>query len=187
MTTILVKDNVMYGDGQMTGSYISDYNTKKIKNYGCAIVGGAGRWSSVVKFHDWVYDKLISEEAQNSYPDTRVMLPKDMVEDDFQGLVLYADGTLFEFEGGNNTFEVSQPRAIGSGSPYAIACALNGIDGVKCIETAIHLDVYTGGEIQIESFPEEKVIKSKTQLSRMTKEQILEYFDVQGDPDDNED
>lgn len=185
MTTILVKDNVMYGDGQMTGAYVSEYKAKKIKNYGCAIVGGAGRWASVVKFHDWVYDKLLTEEAQTTYPETMVVMPEDLVEEDFAGLILYPDGRVIEFEGGGNSFEVNQPVAIGSGSPFAMACALNDIDGVKCIETAIHLDVGTGGEIQVERFPEEEEPKTIEELQAMSKEEILAHF-IGGEEEQND-
>lgn len=186
MTTILVKDNVMYGDGQMTGAYVTEYKAKKIKNYGCAIVGGAGRWASVVKFHDWVLNTLITEEAKTTYPETLIIMPEDLVEEDFSGLILYPDGRVIEFEGGGNSFEVNQPVSIGSGSPFAIACAINDIDGVKCIETAIHLDSGSGGEIQVESFPEEEEPKTVEELEAMSKEELLALF-IGEEENDNED
>ena len=159
-----------------------------LRSYGVWIVGGAGRWASVVKFHDWVYDKLLTEEAQSTYPETMVVMPEDLVEEDFAGLILYPDGRVIEFEGGGNSFEVNQPVAIGSGSPFAMACALNDIDGVKCIETAIHLDVGTGGEIQVERFPEEEEPKTIEELQAMSKEELLAHFiGEEEEQNDNED
>lgn len=134
MTTILVKDNKMFGDGQMTGGYISSYQTKKVVNFGGAIVGGAGRWSHVVKFHQWVYDNLLAEVAQQDHPYVTIAMPEKMVDDDFLGLVLYPDGKLIQFEGCDNSYEVEQPAAIGSGAEFAIAAAWNGIDGSNALK-----------------------------------------------------
>lgn len=176
MTTILVNDNKMYGDGQMTGQHISSYKTKKIVNFGSAIVGGAGRWASVVKFHQWVYENLIAQVAQEDHPLANIMMPEDMVEDDFMGLVLYQDGTVVMFEGCKNAFEHEQPVAIGSGADFAIACAHNGLDGKVAIETAAYFDTGTGGEIQVESFEEEEPIVSVEEMQDWTKEEILAYL-----------
>ena len=176
MTTILVKDNTMFGDGQCTGQYISSYNTKKIANFGSAIVGGAGRWSSVVKFQQWVYEILTAQAAQEDHPFASVMMPEDMVEDDFIGVVLYPDGVVIMFEGCKNSYEHEQPLAIGSGADFAIACAHNGLDGETCIKTAIHFDTGSGGEIQVEGFAEEEPIVSVEDMQDWSKEEILAYL-----------
>uniref|UniRef100_A0AB39AJP4 HslV family peptidase n=1 Tax=Vibrio phage P018-4 TaxID=3229728 RepID=A0AB39AJP4_9CAUD len=175
MTTILVNDNKMYGDGQMTGQHISSYKTKKIVNFGTAIVGGAGRWASVVKFHQWVYENLVAQVAQEDHPFANIMMPEDMVEDDFMGLVLYPDGTVIMFEGCKNSFEHEQPVAIGSGADFAIACAHNGLDGKVAIETAAYFDTGTGGEIQVEDFDndEDEPFYSKEDFEDKSKEEIL--------------
>lgn len=175
MTTILVNDNKMYGDGQMTGQHISSYKTKKIVNFGTAIVGGAGRWASVVKFHQWVYENLVAQVAQEDHPFANIMMPEDMVEDDFMGLVLYPDGTVIMFEGCKNSFEHEQPVAIGSGADFAIACAHNGLDGTVAIETASYFDTGTGGEIQVEDFDndEDEPLYSKEDFEDKSKEEIL--------------
>lgn len=175
MTTILVNNNKMYGDGQMTGQHISSYKTKKIVNFGTAIVGGAGRWASVVKFHQWVYENLVAQVAQEDHPFANIMMPEDMVEDDFMGLVLYPDGTVIMFEGCKNSFEHEQPVAIGSGADFAIACAHNGLDGTVAIETAAYFDTGTGGEIQVEDFDndEDEPLYSKEDFEDKSKEEIL--------------
>lgn len=172
MTTILVKDNKMYGDGQMTAGYISSYETKKIVNYGSAIVSGAGRWSHVVKFHQWVYDNLVAEAAQQEHPYVTIHMPEKMVDDDFLGLVLYPDGTVIKFEGCDNSYEVTQPVAIGSGEEFAISAAWNGIDGEQCIQTAIHFDTGSGGEVQVEGFDEEVEV-SVDKLESLDKETLI--------------
>jgi len=175
MTTILVNNNKMYGDGQMTGQHISSYKTKKIVNFGTAIVGGAGRWASVVKFHQWVYENLVAQVAMEDHPFANIMMPEEMVEDDFMGLVLYPDGTVIMFEGCKNSFEHEQPIAIGSGADFAIACAHNGLDGEIAIQTAAYFDTGTGGEIQVEGFDseEDEPLYSKEDFEDKSKEEIL--------------
>jgi ATP-dependent protease HslVU (ClpYQ) peptidase subunit len=172
MTTICVKDNVMYGDGQCSGQHISSYSTKKIVNLGSAIVGGAGRWSHVVKFHQWVYENLLVEEAQKDHPLVRINMPEDMVDDDFTGLVLYPDGTVLKFEGCHDSFEVEQPIAIGSGADFAISCLYNDLSGEQAIETASYLDPFTGGEIQVESFAEHEEL-TEEEIRAMPHEELL--------------
>lgn len=165
----------MYGDGQMTGQHISSYKTKKIVNLGTAIVGGAGRWASVVKFHQWVCENLVAQAAQEDHPFANIMMPEDMVEDDFMGLVLYPDGTVIMFEGCKNSFEHEQPVAIGSGADFAIACAHNGLDGKVAIKTAAYFDTGTGGDIQVEDFDneEDEPLYSKEDFEDKSKEEIL--------------
>ena len=172
MTTIAVVDNKVYGDGQTTAHRITGYNTKKIVNFGGAIVAGAGRWSHVVKFQQWVYENLIAEQAQMDHPEVRIAMPEKMVDEDFLGLVLYQDGTLLKFEGCDNSYEVQQPHAIGSGEDFAIACLHNGLSGEQAIETAIYFDTGSGGEIQVEGFDEEEEL-TEEDIRAMSHEELL--------------
>lgn len=174
MTTIAVVDNKVYGDGQMTSHRIGSYRTKKIANFGVAIVAGAGRWSHVVKFQQWVYENLLAEQAQMDHPEVAIAMPEKMVDDEFLGLVLYKDGTLLKFEGCDNSYEVEQPCAIGSGEDFAIACLHNGLSGEDAIKTAIHFDIGSGGEIQVETFEEEEEL-TEEDIRAMSHEKLLSF------------
>lgn len=184
MTTIAVVDNKVYGDGQTTAHRITGYNTKKIVNFGGAIVAGAGRWSHVVKFQQWVYENLIAEQAQMDHPEVRIAMPEKMVDEDFLGLVLYQDGTLLKFEGCDNSYEVQQPHAIGSGEDFAIACLHNGLSGEQAIETAIYFDTGSGGEIQVEGFDEEEEL-TEEDIRAMSHEDLLKLV-LGGDGEEEE-
>lgn len=184
MTTICVNGNKMYADGQMTGQHISSYTTKKIVNLGTAIVGGAGRWSHVVKFHQWVYENLLAEQAKTEHPYVQISMPEDMVDDDFLGLVLYPDGTVLQFEGSKDSYEVQQPCSIGSGADFAVACLHNGLSGEEAIATAIHFDTGSGGEIQVESFEEEEEL-TEADIRAMSHEDLLKLvLGGEGDVED---
>lgn len=173
MTTVVVHNNTVYADGQATGNFISSKKTKKILNLGTAIVAGAGRWSHVVKFQNWIADTLSSQEVQELNPHITVNMPEKMVAEDFEGLVLYPDGVVIKFEGCDNSFEVEQPVFLGSGGELAAGCMFGCSDGYKAIEAAIELDPFSGGEIQVETFdaPEEELTKEV--LSNLSKEEIL--------------
>ena len=174
MTTIVVDNNVVYGDGQSTsGDTITSYNVKKIANLGTAIVAGAGRWSHVVKFQQWVSDNIAAEHAQLNHPEVEIAIPEKMVAEDFLGIVLYPDGTVLMFEGCNDYYEVEQPISIGSGSVFALGALAVGSDGVAAVEAAIQLDPYTAGEIQVEGFEEEPEGITKELIEGLTKEEII--------------
>lgn len=173
MTTVVVHNNTVYADGQATGNFISSKKTKKILNLGTAIVAGAGRWSHVVKFQNWIADTLSSQEVQELNPHITVSMPEKMVAEDFEGLVLYPDGVVIRFEGCDNSFEVEQPVFLGSGGELAAGCMFGCGDGYKAVEAAIELDPFSGGEIQVETFDEPEEELTKESLSGLSKEEIL--------------
>jgi len=175
MTTVVVANNKVYADGQMTSHMISSYETKKIVNLGKAIVAGAGRWAHVVKFQQWVADTLAAEEVQELNPHVFVNMPEKMVAEDFQGAVLYPDGRVICFEGCDNSFEMKQPVFLGSGAEIAAGCLYACDDGVKAIEAAIHYDSGSGGEIQVEGF-DELIELTDEDLVGMDKEQLIAFI-----------
>ena len=175
MTTVVVANNKVYADGQMTSHMISSYETKKIVNLGKAIVAGAGRWAHVVKFQQWVADTLAAEEVQELNPHVFVNMPEKMVAEDFQGAVLYPDGRVICFEGCDNSFEMKQPVFLGSGAEIAAGCLYACVDGVKAIEAAIHYDSGSGGEIQVEGF-DELIELTDEDLVGMDKEQLIAFI-----------
>jgi hypothetical protein len=174
MTTVVINNNTVYADGQSTSTMITSYNVKKIVNIGKAIIVGAGRYSHVVKFHEWATDMIEAGHAQEAFPHVAIGMPEKMVDEDFLGAVLYPDGVVVLFEGCDNYYEVEQPVFLGSGGDYAAGAIHSGADGVTAIEVAIKLDPFTGGEIQVESFEEELEPLSREDLEIMSKEDILD-------------
>lgn len=173
MTTVVIHNNKVYADGQSTATMITSYNVKKIVNIGKAIIVGAGRYSHVVKFHQWATDMIEAGHAQEEFPHVNIGMPEKMVDEDFLGAVLYPDGTVLLFEGCDNYYEVEQPVFLGSGGDYAAGAIHSGADGVTAIEVAIKLDPYTGGEIQVEGFEEIEPPLTREELEVLSKEDIL--------------
>ena len=174
MTTVVIHDNKVYCDSQATaGSMISDYDVDKAVNLGQCIVVGAGRWSHVVKFQNWVADNVMAEIAQQEHPYAQVQMPEEMVEDDFQGAILYPDGVVVMFEGARDSYECNQPVFLGSGTSFAAGAIAAGADGVQAVMAAIQLDPYSGGDVKVEGFEEAPQPLTKESLSELSKEDIL--------------
>ena len=174
MTTVVINDNKVYCDTQATaGNMITDYNVKKALNLGSCIVVGAGRWSHVLKFQDWVAECMMAQAAQQEHPYVNIQMPEEMVDDDFMGAVLHQDGVVELFEGCKDSYETSQPVFLGSGGCFAAGAIKAGSDGVAAIKSAIELDPYSGGEVVVESFSEGKRQVTKEELLNMSKEDII--------------
>lgn len=174
MTTVVINDNKVFCDSQATaGSMITDYDVQKAVNLGTCIVVGAGRWSHVLKFQDWVAECVMAQIAQQEHPYVNINMPEEMVDDDFMGAILYQDGVVELFEGCKDSYETSQPVFLGSGAAFAAGAIKGGVNGVAAVEAAIHLDPYSGGEVKVEEFVESKRQITKEELSSMSKEDIL--------------
>ena len=174
MTTVVITDNKVFCDSQATaGHMITDYDVKKAVNLGHCIVVGAGRWSHVLKFQDWVAECLMAQVAQQEHPYVTIQMPEEMVDDDFMGAVLHQDGTVELFEGCKDSYETSQPVFLGSGGSFAAGAIKSGADGINAIKAAIELDPYSGGEVKVEEFPPQKQQITKEDLVSMSKEDII--------------
>lgn len=190
MTTVAIKDNIIACDGLATlGGMITDYDAKKIAEVGGCLVSGAGRWASVLKFQNWFADVMNHEIAQQENPYIQVVMPEDMVEDDFLGLVLYPDGVVYMFEGGQYSYEVKQPVSIGSGSPYALAAMKAGCSAEEAIGIACDMDCYSGGNIQVFELEQPQEGLTEEKFDEMSKEDLKELLfgkPLEGLEDDNE-
>ena len=184
MTTVVITDNKVYCDSQATaGGMITDYNVNKALNLGHCIVAGAGRWSHVVKFQQWVADNVLADIAQQEHPYVNVQIPEELVEEDFQGAILYPDGVVVMFEGGRDSFECEQPVYLGSGSSFAAGAITAGADGETAVQTAIYLDPYSGGDVKVEEFEKQAAPVTKESLAELSKEEILEKLFPQPNDD----
>ena len=174
MTTVVINDNKVFCDSQATaGSMITDHDVQKAVNLGTCIVVGAGRWSHVLKFQDWVAECVMAQIAQQEHPYVNINMPEEMVDDDFMGAILYQDGVVELFEGCKDSYETSQPVFLGSGAAFAAGAIKGGASGVAAVKAAIHLDPYSGGEVKVEEFAEGKRQITKEELASMSKEDIL--------------
>lgn len=74
---------------------------------------------------------------------------------DFEAIVMTADGEIFHYEGANGSLITDQVFAIGSGAPHALSamCAMERIgyepSAVLAVEVAIEIDPGSGGPIQV--------------------------------------
>lgn len=177
MTTVVVKDNIMAADGRATiGDMIFRENIQKILNYNGILIGGAGSLSSIKKFQKWFADTTDSTLAAEDYPQVNIELPAELVEDDFTALVLYPDGSLFQFFGCSTIIEVEQPCAIGSGMQFATAAMDAGASAEEAVRIATQRDVYSGGEIKTFELEADPVAITRETLKDLSKEEILELL-----------
>lgn len=109
MTVIVANKECMYADSQLSEGTIITTGYKKIEQSGDVIAGGAGEYTSVVKFLKWVKEGMDPENIPS-------------LDEDFIGLVLTKKGKLLLVEQDMYPIELEEPHAaVGSGSEYAIA------------------------------------------------------------------
>lgn len=177
MTTIALKDNHMASDGQVTlGNRIDSYNQRKVFEVEGCLVGFAGRFSSALRFLDWFGERMRSISVQNMHPEVIVSIPDNLVDEDFQAIVVYPDGDTYLFEGGDRAFKINQPYSIGSGSDFAIAAMKAGNTAEEAINIAKDLDTHSGGETFVVQLPEEEEDYTREDLEAMSKEELLELL-----------
>lgn len=174
MTTIALKDNVMVSDGQVSlGNRIDSYDQQKVFEVEGCLIGFCGRLSSALRFLKWFEDHMKSLVVQTSYPEVVVAMPDNLVDEDFQAIVVYPEGETYLFEGSERAFKIKQPYSIGSGSDYAIAAMRAGASAEEAINVTKDLDVYTGGHTFVVTLPKLEPEYTKEDLKKMSKEELL--------------
>lgn len=107
--TVVVTDRVsMVADSQITDDGLVSTGYRKVmKTPGGMLVGGAGDYTSVLKFFRWVIDGMDMDNPPH-------------LLGDFCALVLLPDGRLFYMTSDLFPMELNEPYAcIGSGGNYA--------------------------------------------------------------------
>lgn len=161
MTTITYRDRKIASDGQVSfGDRIEQYNLKKVRKINGCLVGGAGRLASVLQFFTWFQEWSDAQQVQGDAPHVKVFVPEGIDDEDFNGLVVFADEVVFFYEGGKKSYELTGQNyfAIGSGADFALAAMDAGASADEAIAVAINRDVYSGGEIfteELDAEPEE--------------------------------
>lgn len=179
MTTVVVANNRVVTDSlACIGHTKTNYDAVKAMVVGEYIIAGAGRMTSIYKFFDWFQDKLSHEEALQKYPYLNVIFPADLVEQDFTGVVLLADGGVLIYEGGSAALESTQPVTIGSGGEFALAALYAGAEPEEAVEIAIKMDCFSGGGIVTYEIEEPVVIPQlvKEDLNKLTKKQLIDML-----------
>lgn len=179
MTTIAYRDRVLASDGQVSwGDRIDNYNLKKVRKINGCLVGGAGRLASVLQFFDWFQEWSDAQQVQGDAPHVKVFVPEGINDEDFIGLVIFADEIAFMYEGGKKSYqlELNGYFAIGSGSDYALAAMDSGASAEEAVAVAIKRDVYTGGEIFTEELDPEPQELTREMAEGMGKEELIKLI-----------
>lgn len=176
MTTVAVRGNVMASDAQITmGDMIINTTTQKIFPVGGCLVGISGGLCSAMEFIEWFGAKMEAQLAQEDYPYVTVMPPEDLLDPAFHCIVLYPDGSIFEFFSCKDVIEHKEGYyAVGSGMPYALSVMDNGGSAEEAIRVAIKRDVSSGGEVNVVTLEEELPPLTEEDLRGMTKDEIME-------------
>ncbi len=175
MTTIAYKDGIMVGDGQITRyeSLIESTTCVKVRNIGGTLVGGAGNGTSIMKFFDWYADNVETAWAQTEYSNLNILPPEDLVEEDFQALVISPCGAAFEYIGTKNILPITEEyAAIGSGCVYAYPLMDAGLTAKEAVEGAIKRCPFSGGDLTEVTFEEEEEV-TEEELRSMSHEDLL--------------
>lgn len=176
MTTLVYANGTMAADGQVTryDSLIESTTFVKVRKIGGHLVGGCGSGISILKFFDWLEDTLEVEYIQKEFPFVDVLPPKDMVEEDFQAIVVTPEGSIFEYVGTKNVFPVSDPYiSVGSGCFFAYPLLDAGYTARQAVEGAIKRDPYSSGLITEVSLEAPVPPLTKELAEQMTKEELF--------------
>lgn len=176
MTTIAYRDGIMASDGKITsGDRIDWLDLKKVRKINNCLIGGAGRLRSVFAFFDWFERWSDAQVVQGQAPHVDVFIPEGIDDEDFYGLVVFSDGTIFHYEGGKYSYEIPGEKytSIGSGSYYALAALDAGVSAEEAVKIASGRDVFTGGQIFVEQLDIEPEDITLEEAQAMTKEELL--------------
>ncbi len=131
MTTIAVRDGIMAADSAIVDGGICVGSVPKLHRISCGVMGGAGKWSEVLMFRDWL---------DECGPDPKTF-PDKIRDTDTSVLLLCKDGRLLCLEG-RSQWEIDAPyQAIGTGFQIALGAMAAGASAERAVEIACDLDV----------------------------------------------
>lgn len=176
MTTITYRNRKIASDGQVSfGSRIDTTTLKKVRKINGCLVGGAGRLASVLQFFDWFQEWSDAQQVQGDAPHVKVFVPEGIDDEDFNGLVVFADEVVFMYEGGKKSYQLTGENyyAIGSGSDFALAAMDAGAEADEAVAVAISRDVYSGGQIFVEELDPEPTELTREVAEGMEKGELI--------------
>lgn len=190
MTTIAYRDRQIASDGQATcGDRIDQLDMKKVRKINGCLVAGAGRLTSVLQFFEWFQEWSDAQLVQGESPHVKVFVPEGLNDEDFSGLVVFTDGVVFLYEGGRNSYEVTDRGyiSIGSGSDYALAAMDAGASAEEAVKVAIKRDIYSGGQVFIEELDPEPEEITREMAEGMEKEELIQLIFGSGEKEEDSD
>lgn len=139
MTAIAYKGGLMAADTATFDGDAIPYHIKKIWRVRGSLVASAGQSSACMAFRDWYA--------------TGKDVPFERHTDDFDGLVVQADGVVLRMSGQYGQFlRYDAPfHAIGAGTEMLIGAMAAGATAPQAVEIAIKWSRYAGGGVQVET------------------------------------
>jgi len=140
MTTIAIKDGVVASDSMQTGYFIDQVNavkTKKLKRISdcqTVIVGGAGTFSEVHQFMDWVEYSCNKEDYISSN------------DRDSTLFVVDSEG-VWKYDTYYKPIYSGKMSAFGSGAQFAMGAMMAGATAEEAVRIAIELDTNSGRDV----------------------------------------
>lgn len=133
MTTIATDGRSIAADGLVTsnGTIFGTTFAKIAKLKDGRIAGSAGSAFDIEPFQAWL-------ESGGDFPN---------VEDNFDALVIYPDGSCRSFDGKGRSVPEQVPTACGSGRELAIGAMMAGASPKRAVKIASTRDCCTGGKI----------------------------------------
>ncbi|MGI9493092.1 MAG: hypothetical protein ACR2QF_11900 [Geminicoccaceae bacterium] len=146
MTTIALRDGIMVADGlSVAGDLVKSTTEKKIirLNYRQSLVACCGRCSCIERF---------LEALSNAGHDDKTLSKDLKVEEGFHAIEARQNGEVWIWEDGLNAYQQNQEfHAIGTGFELAWGAMQMGATAEQAVIVAAKCNIYTGGEIQVET------------------------------------
>ena len=120
--------------------------TTKIVHIGDALYAFAGLSSAKAALIQW--------HASGADPDKQPKFATGPTYDWYMLVIRAGAPTRYYHEGSPYGVEIDPPFALGSGGDYALGAMGAGADAKEAVVIATHLDVKTGGEIQVVNIAE---------------------------------
>lgn len=141
MTTIAYDGHTLASDSQVGDDVTKDpYGVKKIWKVGEFIIGCYGRYTSAIRFVDWVKSGMPDDARPSGLGD-------------FGAIVIKSGKRPVFYEDGVTPISLRGPLATGgSGGHYAMAAMLAGATAPEAVKIACRLDPSSGGAVQKLSF-----------------------------------
>lgn len=179
ITTIIYANRKILSDGQMSfGDRVDSLSVKKVRKINGCLVAGAGRLASIYLFFDWFQNWSDAQVVQSESPHVQVLVPEGIDDEDFTGLVIFPDETIFLYEGGKKSYQLSDVSyyAIGSGADFALAALDAGATPEEALAVAIKRDCFSGGDTFVEELDEEEEELTREKAESMDKEDLLDFI-----------
>ena len=139
MTTIATDGDTMAADGLMSGNgtVFSTEEVKLVQLKDGRIAGVCGSCYNAAPFLEWL-------EVAGDKPE---------LTDDFEALVLMADGSCRSYDHKLRWIPVPVPTATGSGMDFALGAMAVGASPEEAVKAACNLDTGSGGKVTVMSRP----------------------------------